>query len=161
MAKAAPPATKPGAGGGAVAAKPNAPPPDPKLQVKELAGGGGGNSDDLASAMQKAAGGPVAQGGQDKTTAAAAIPANAPQKPSQGQVAGAIGSVLPEARACLGPDDPVGTATVVFQSDGTVQSVSVSSKVGADCIKGALSKAKVPPFHEATFSFPVKVRPNG
>jgi hypothetical protein len=150
-----------GGGGGGVAAKPSAAPPDPKLQVKELAGGPpSGSGDDLASAMQKAAGGPLQQA-QDKTQQTPAIPANAPQKPSQGQVAGAIGSVLPEARACLGPDDPVGTATVVFQSDGTVQSVSVSSKVGADCIKSALSKAKVPPFHEPTFSFPVKVRPNG
>jgi hypothetical protein len=80
-------------------------------------------------------------------------------------VQGAVNAVLPGARGCLGPDDPVSKATVVFQSDGTVQSVAVtgsaSGKPAEQCIKNALSKAKVQPFAEPTFSFPVTVRPSG
>lgn len=84
-------------------------------------------------------------------------------KPSQGQVTGAIGAVLMKARECLGPDDPVSKANVVFASSGAVQSVSVSGgaagKPAEACVKAALGKAKVPAFADATYSFPVTVRP--
>lgn len=83
-------------------------------------------------------------------------------KPSQGQVQGAIGAVLMKARECLGPDDPVSKAMVVFGSSGEVQSVTVSGgaagKPAESCIKAALSKAKVPAFADPTYSFPVTVR---
>ncbi len=87
---------------------------------------------------------------------------NVPQKPSQGQVAGAINVVLPAARACVNADDPISKATVVFQSDGSVQSVTVtgfaSGKGAEGCIKTALTKAKVPAFAEPSYAFPVTVR---
>jgi hypothetical protein len=77
-------------------------------------------------------------------------------------VTGALGAVLPAARACLGPDDPISRAVVVFGSSGVVQSVSVSGgaagKPAEACIKGALMKAKVAPFAEATYSAPVTIR---
>lgn len=85
-----------------------------------------------------------------------------PQKPSQGAVTGAIGAVLPGARACLGPDDPVSRAAITFTSTGTVQSVSVSGgaagKPAEGCIKGALGKAKVAPFAEPTYTANITVR---
>lgn len=94
-------------------------------------------------------------------SSAAAVPGT-PQKPAAGQVAGAIGAVLPAARHCLDSGNPVSRATIVFQSDGTVQSVAVSgfgagTEVEA-CIRATLAKATVPPFTDASFSFPVTVR---
>ncbi len=91
-------------------------------------------------------------------------PGNVPMKPSQGAVSGALGAVLPAARQCLGPDDPVSQANVVFQSNGKVQSVSVSGgavgKPAEVCIKNALKNAKVAPFAQQTFSAFVTIRPN-
>lgn len=170
-------------GGGAPGAKPpvfkggiapkatatgGAPPPagsvDPRLVVNNIPQGGGGGGGDLTNAMQAAAGG-------GSSTAAAAntasgpqyAPGSVPQKPSQGQVAGAIGAVLPDAKHCLNEGDPISRANVVFKSDGSVQAVTVSGfaagKPAEACIKTALGKAKVSPFAEASYSFPVTVRP--
>jgi hypothetical protein len=118
---------------------------------------------DLASALRKESG----DDGSEKTPAAAltgAGSASVPQKPSQGAVTGALGAVLPEARACLGPDDPVSRATIVFLSSGAVQSVSVSGpatgRPSEGCIKDALSKAKVQPFAEPSYTASITVRHN-
>lgn len=85
------------------------------------------------------------------------------QRPSQGAVTGALGAVLPAARECLGEDDGVSRARVIFGSDGSVQSVSLTGfaagKPSEACIKGALSKAHVPPFAEASYGATVTVRP--
>jgi hypothetical protein len=89
-------------------------------------------------------------------------PGSVPTKPSQGAVTGALGAVMPAARQCLGPDDPISRAVVVFGSNGAVQSVSVSGgaagKPAEACIKSALSHARVAPFAEATYSAPVTIR---
>jgi hypothetical protein len=83
--------------------------------------------------------------------------------PSQGQVTGALGSVLSEARGCLNEGDGVSRAHVVFGSDGAVQSVAVSGfaagKPVEACIKAALGKAHVPAFAEASYGATVTVRP--
>ena len=79
--------------------------------------------------MKAAAGGGTGLGtggGTSNDQGTKFAPGSVPQRPSQGQVAGAIGSVMPGAKACLGGDDPMSRATVTFQSDGTVKSVSVS-----------------------------------
>jgi hypothetical protein len=140
---------------------------DPKLTVKDLPPSQGGGGNDLTKAMRDTVGPidtsnnptPAAGGGGGGGGG------NVAQHPSQGMVQGAVNAVLPAARSCLGPDDPVSKATVVFQSDGTVQSVAVSGsasgKPAEQCIKNALSKAKVTPFAESTFTFPVTVRPSG
>ena len=139
---------------------------DPKLVANVPTGPAGGGSGDLAEAMKAAAGAganaPTGGGGgaaQGPAFAAGSVP----QRPSQGQVQGAIGAVMGNAKACLGADDPVSHANVVFQSDGTVKSVSISGfaagKPQEACIKSALSKAKVDPFAEASYSIPVSVRP--
>jgi hypothetical protein len=118
----------------------------------------------LGDAMKQAAGpstdspAPAAPGGDSIQ------PGSMAQKPSQGAVTGALGAVLPAARACLGPDDPVSRAQVVFGSNGSVESVNVSGaaagKPAEACIKTALGKAKVQPFAQATYSATVTVRPN-
>ncbi|MEA2746282.1 MAG: hypothetical protein QOI41_425, partial [Myxococcales bacterium] len=63
---------------------------------------------------------------------------------------------------CLGPDDPVSRASITFTSAGTVQSVNVTGgavgKPAEACIKGALGKAKVAPFAEATYTANITVR---
>lgn len=134
-----------------------------KVTEKDLAAAPSGPAGDLGKAMQ------AEVGDTGKATPAAGGPSNAPtgnvpQKPSQGAVTGALGAVLPGARACLGPDDPISRAAVIFNSGGTVQSVSVSGnaagKPAEACIKGALMKAKVQPFAEATYTAPVTIRHN-
>ena len=136
-----------------------------KLSAKDLPTTPAGPGGDLGSAMGKAVG---ADGKTVDATPAAGstgpqfAAGTVPQKPSQGAVTGAIGAVLPGARACLGPDDAVSRATITFASAGNVQSVSVSGgaagKPAEGCIKAALSKAKVTPFAEATYTAPITIR---
>jgi len=170
---------KPAAKPGAVAAKPANPgalalaekPADKKtesakISEKDLPTAPTGPAGALGEEMKKAVG--------DKDSAAQTPAAGnagtqfaagtVPQKPSQGAVTGAIGSVLPGARACLGPDDPISRASIVFTSAGTVQSVNVTGaaagKPAEACIKSALMKAKLAPFAEPTYTANITVRHN-
>jgi hypothetical protein len=137
----------------------------PKLSAKDLPTTPAGPGGDLGSAMGKAVG---ADGKAVDATPAAGntgpqfAAGTVPQKPSQGAVTGAIGAVLPGARACLGPDDPVSRASITFTSGGAVQNVSVTGgaagKPAEGCIKAALGKAKVAPFAEATYTANITVR---
>lgn len=138
---------------------------DPKLVVKDTPAAPA-ESGSLGDAMRQAAG--TANPGNAQGASAPSGPQFAPgsvaQKPSQGAVTGALGAVLPGARGCLAPDDPVSRAQVVFGSDGTVKSVTVTGgaagKAAEGCIRSALMRAKVPPFAEASYSATVTVRPN-
>jgi hypothetical protein len=122
----------------------------------------------LESLMQQAAGVSSVPAAPPSATSSAepALPApgSIPLKPSLGAIQGALGAALPGARACLGPDDPISHATVTFRSDGSVESVSVSggaaTKAAEGCIRAALSKARVPPFVQPTFTAPATIRPN-
>jgi hypothetical protein len=137
---------------------------DPKLVANIPTGGAGGSGGDLQEAMKTAAGGGTGLGGGGTAQTNTQAAGNVAQRPSQGQVAGAIGSVMPAAKACLNGDEPLSRATVTFQSDGTVKSVNVSGfaagKPQEACIKAALSKATVSPFAEATYPVPVTIRAN-
>ncbi len=158
-----------GGAGGAATADPNAGGAggvDPKLIANVPTGPAGGGGD-LAEAMKAAAGGgsamagtPVTSGGTESKYAAGTVP----QRPSQGSVAGGIGSVMPSVKSCLGSDDPISRASITFQSDGTVKSVTVSGfaagKPQESCIKAALMKANVGPFAEATYQVTQPIRPN-
>lgn len=145
----------------AAAAKPEGP---AKMTEKDLGALAGGPAGDLGAAMKKEVGDDAPKTPAAATTGVSAPTGNVPQKPSQGAVTGALGAVLPGARACLGPDDPVSRASVVFASSGTVQSVNVSGhaagKPAEACIKGALLKAKVQPFAEPTYTANITVRHN-
>ena len=141
-------------------AAPAPPPPVAKTAVPTSTGGDA----NLENAMKTAAGpsdtnAPVQTADEKKPQFAAGT---VPQRPSQGAVTSAISSVLPNARACLSADDAVSRATITFASDGSVQSVAVrggaAGKPAEQCIKGALSAAKVPPFAESTYVMPVTVR---
>ena len=111
-----------------------------------------GNKDDSTAQSTPAATGPAFAAG------------SVPQKPSQGAVTGALGAVMPTVRACLQPDDPISRASVVFDSTGTVTGISVTGaaagKPAEACIKSALSKAKVQPFAQPTYTANVTIRPN-
>ena len=88
---------------------------------------------------------------------------NLPAKPAMGAVQGALGTVLPAARYCLGPDDPVSRATITFKSDGSVQGVTVSGDAAGQpaegCIRSRLMTTHVPPFASPSFTWTVTVRP--
>ena len=132
-----------------------------KMTEKDLAAAPTGPAGDLGAAIKKEV------GDKEQKPAAAVTDGtpsagNVPQKPSQGAITGALGAVLGGARACVGPDDPISRATVTFASAGNVTSVTVSGgavgKPAEGCIKAALSKAKVAPFAEASYSAPVTIR---
>lgn len=114
---------------------------------------------DLGDAMRGAVGARD-QAGAEKKDDPATNPNARQVRPSPGAVVGALGSVLPTARACLGPDEPVRSGLIVFQNDGTVARVDIKgTKPEDECVRAALSKAKVAPFVEETFSTRVTVRP--
>jgi hypothetical protein len=120
----------------------------------------------LQSMMQQAAG-PTATAtpaAAPTTTDSQPAPGSVALKPSQGAIQGALGAALPGARACLGADDPISHATITFKSDGSVQNVAVSGgaagKSAEGCIRAALSKARVAPFAQPTFTASTTVRPN-
>jgi hypothetical protein len=142
--------------------------PQPPVKAKEAKAASAaesGPAGDLGAAIKKEVGADESQKNDAKAASASGTAAgNLPQKPSQGAVTGAIGAVLPAARACLGPDDPVSRASIVFGSSGAVQSVSVSGgasgKPAEACIKDALMKAKVQAFADPTYSANITVRHN-
>jgi hypothetical protein len=135
-----------------------------KLTEKDLAPPPSGPAGDLGAAIKKEVGDEPAKTPAAATTSGNAPSGNVPQKPSQGAVTGAIGAVLPQARACLGPDDPISRASIVFSSAGSVQSVSVSGgatgKPAEACIKDALTKAKLQPFAEPSYTANITIRHN-
>ncbi|MBN9165702.1 MAG: hypothetical protein BGO98_04960 [Myxococcales bacterium 68-20] len=158
------PATAPATSGARPAAvakgKPAAQGPAPAATLTEsaLEASKGSAAGDLGDAMRGAVG-PREQA-EDKATEKPTGPNAAQVRPSPGAVVGALGTVLPEARACLGADDTVRRGLIVFKSDGTVARVDIKgSKPEDDCVRTALSKAKVAPFVDETFSTPVTVRP--
>jgi hypothetical protein len=140
--------------------------PPAKIAEKDLPKTPTGPNAALGDEMRKSVGASASSEIDVKPAAAPSgqnsVSGNVPTKPSQGAVTGAIGAVLPAARECLGPDDPISRAQIVFSSDGTVQSVTVSGPAAGKpteaCIKGALSKAKVPPFAEPSYTAPITIR---
>jgi len=120
----------------------------------------------LGDAVKNAAG-----GGNGAPAAAADSPAaphfalgSVAQKPSQGTITSALGSVLPSARSCINPDDPISHAHITFASAGNVSAVSVTGHAAGTpaegCIKSALLKASVPPFADESYGATVTIRPN-
>jgi hypothetical protein len=144
---------------GATTPSREAPAAEPTAHVTEadLAAVAPSDPGDLGNAMRSAV------GPRTDDTAAKESVANAGARqlrPSPGAVLGAINSVLPSARACLGPDDAVRTGSLVFRSDGSVASVDLRSARSEDaCVKTALSKARVGAFADDTFVARVTVRP--
>lgn len=107
--------------------------------------------------------GPPNQDAQLKPAAGKTDDGLMPDKPSTGAVQAAIASVMGAARACVAGGDGPTPATVIFGSNGSVKSVVVSGAVegtpAGKCISSALSRAKVAPFAQSSFSVGVSVRP--
>jgi hypothetical protein len=84
-------------------------------------------------------------------------------RPSTGAAQAAVGAVLGAARACLAGQTAPSSATLVFGSDGEVDSVRVTGGAAgtpaAACVESALRKARVQPFAAPSFSLGVTVRP--
>lgn len=122
-----------------------------------------GSVGDLAEEMRKRVG---AKDSPDGPKEDAKETSDAKQsKPSNGAVAGALGAVRGAAKACVEDlGEGVTRVQVVFKSDGTVQSVSVSGiaagKSAEACVKAAVMKAKVAPFTDATYSASLTIRSN-
>lgn len=134
------------------------PAPAATLTEAALAPSGASAAGDLGDAMRGAVG--AREQAKSDGTETTSGPNASQVRPSPGAVVGALGSVLPAARACLGPDDPVRSGLVVFKSDGTVARVELrGSKPEDECVRSALAKAKVAPFVDDTFSTRVTVRP--
>ncbi|MGD0524377.1 MAG: hypothetical protein ABSE49_04505 [Polyangiaceae bacterium] len=150
------------------AAAPGAPTTDPALVATiPTATAAPSSSANLQALMQQAAGvtsTPTATAAAAAADESSPAPGSVPLKPSQGAIQGALGAALPSARGCLGPDDPISHATITFKSDGSVQSVGVTGgaagKPAEACIRGALSKARITPFAQPTFTATATVRPN-
>jgi hypothetical protein len=137
--------------------------------IAEATPGAGAGGKSLETLIQEAAGSPKEQAAPaiQPTTAQGAGPESSgsvPLRPSQGAINGALGTVLPAARACVDEDAPVSRASVTFNSDGSVGTVSVSGwavgKPAEACIRAALTKARVPPFAQPTFTAPATIRSN-
>jgi hypothetical protein len=140
-----------------------APSSDPAATVASAAPS---SSATLEDQMRQAAGPSVSATGEPPAAADTSTGpiGNVPMKPSQGVVSGALGAVMPAARACLDADDPVSHATVVFRSDGSVKSVSIEGGIAGKpqeaCVRAALMKARVPPFAQPDFMGFATIRPN-
>jgi hypothetical protein len=134
---------------------------DPAVASAAPASSGG-----LEDQMRQAAGPSVSATAVPPTAAdtSTGSSGSVPFKPSQGAVSGALGAVMPAARACLDADDPVSHATIVFRSDGSVKSVSIDGGVAGKpqeaCVRAALLKAHVPPFAQPEFTGFATIRPN-
>lgn len=111
---------------------------------------------DLLQAM-RAATGQEAEGGPARGTTV--LPARQ-LHPALGALTAALRAVQGDARACLGTEDTPRACTVVFGSNGTVQTVLVpGDDARAACLRGVLSKAKVDPFEEESYPARVTIRP--
>jgi hypothetical protein len=121
----------------------------------------------LEALMQQAAGSPGATPVQPATAPGTSPDPGAgsvPLRPSLGAINGALGTAMPAARACVDADAPISHATVTFNSDGSVGTVSITGwaagKPAEACIRAALSKARVPPFAQPTYTVPATIRSN-
>jgi hypothetical protein len=128
-----------------------------RVTAADLTAAAGSEPGDLGHAMRSAVG-PRAE--EKATTESSAVRGARQLRPSPGAVVGAIGSVLPAARACLGPDAAVRNGSLVFRSEGTVARVDLNGAKPEDaCVRAALARARVEPFADDTFTTRVTVRP--
>ncbi|MFO0615032.1 MAG: hypothetical protein U0414_20750 [Polyangiaceae bacterium] len=115
----------------------------------------------LDEAMREAAGPADENKGTPASTPTG--PKNLPDTPPNGSVSAAIGSVRGAARGCVAGADKDSSATIVFGSNGSVQSVSVggwaAGKPAAGCIQSAVSGAHVEPFTKPSFPVTMTIRP--
>lgn len=142
---------------GAAPPAPSGEPAQAKVSDVVLPDGPGDDSHDLGDAMRGAVG---TRATTDTAPTTKASNNARTLRPSPGAVVGAINGVLPAARSCLAPDDPVRTASITFRSDGSVAKVDIAGARPADgCVRSSLMNARIEPFADDTFVTRVTVRP--
>ena len=87
-----------------------------------------------------------------------------PERPSGSAVTGTLNEVLGKARKCVDGMTDASRALITFGSDGAVRKVDVTGPAASDaraaqCLRGAFSRAHVPPFSSSTYAAGVTVRP--
>lgn len=116
--------------------------------------------DPLAGAIQKAAG-PIAKSEAvvvDKGPASQN--SDLPEQPGKGAISGALSGPRGVAKTCLDGHNAPASVSVVFGSDGKVQTVNVTGAGAAtDCVKKAFGRANVGQFRRATFPVSVTITP--
>lgn len=98
---------------------------------------------------------PTVEAGARPSTAATLPVVHGPMtaRPAADVVRAAVASVLPAARRCLTHE--TFEAEIVFGSDGAVRTVNLSDSESprvAACVRGALSKARVPAFGDPSYT---------
>lgn len=129
-----------------------------ELHTADLPTAPGGGSLDLGGAMKSAV------NATDDVAATTGDPSGGSKartvRPSPGAVLGALNAVLPAARACLSPDEAMRSGTVVFASSGAVSRVDLAGNKGSDgCIRDAISRARIEPFADDSFTTRITIRP--
>jgi predicted Zn finger-like uncharacterized protein len=109
----------------------------------------GGSLDDLMNSVAR----PTANA---NSPAAPTAPAGAPEMPGRTDVGAAMRAVGPAVRACGTGSGGTATVTVVFNSQGRVNTANVAPPFGGtpagSCIAVAVRGAHLPPFTRPTFS---------
>ena len=123
------------------------PAPSPAPAARPRPAGGGSLDDLMNSVARPSAGGPAP---------AAAAASNLPELPARPDVAGAMRGVGSAVRSCGTGSGGTATVTVVFNSQGRVNTANVAppfagTPVGS-CIARAVRDAHLPPFSRPTFS---------
>jgi len=132
----------------------------PKAETPKPAAGG----DPLAGAIRNAVG-PIEKAPKSEAVAVATqapVSANSdvPESPGKGAISGALSGPRGVAKTCLEGHTSPASVSVVFGSDGKVQSVNVNGAgTAADCVKKAFARANVGAFRRATFPVSVTITP--
>ncbi len=118
--------------------------------------------DPLAGAIRNAVG-PIEKA-KPEAVAQQAGPVSAnsdvPEQPGKGAISGALSGPRGVAKTCLEGHTTPASVSVVFGSDGKVQTVNVNGAgTEAECVKRAFSRANVGAFRRATFPVSVTVTP--
>lgn len=121
-----------------------------------------GSVGDLQDEMRRRVGATDTAAAPEQAAPSGGNPDAKQDKPSTAAVSGALGAVRGGVKACLADTDKPTRVSVVFQSDGSVRSVSVSGGAAgkADaCVIAAVKKARVAPFVADSFSTSFSVSP--
>lgn len=90
---------------------------------------------------------------EEETLVPAAGPSNLVERPSIGALNAALADGIPTAQRCLTPESPEASVRIVFQSNGSVQSIQAAaptlSTEASVCLQRAFARARVEPFAKA------------
>jgi len=122
------------------------------------------NPGDLSGAMANAVGADgTSKEDAPKASGPTVDPGSLPEKPSQGAIQSALGSVREKARSCVAGQTEPSQASITFVSSGAIKSIAISGGAegtsAAACIRAAMMPARVGPFKQDTYRFTYTIRP--